>query len=310
MENASNDIKLAIIDIDGMFFQSSTDTIEESIQKFKDKFNNLLEKTQCTHYVGFYSKGKYFRHNIDPEYKITRGKYAPPKWLKALKNWAITEYGFQYMDNVEADDLACYWINNPIYYGKFTNPHSDTHMIFYDTLLWKSADEAIKIDPILCTPDKDLLQSIPGKHFNYSYKITDEAKEAKKLDENYEIKDEEVIKGWWVETNIAEAAKFKALQLLMGDSGDSIKGLDGIGPKKAEKILDKFDVGIDLYTFLFDQYRAFYKDNYSKAIFEFQKNYRLLHMLENDEDFMREVGKLPEFPIITEVKKESNNIEF
>ena len=46
-----------------------------------------------------------------------------------------------------------------------------------------------------------------------------------------------------------------------------------------------------------------YKKKYgvSQGIYEFQKNYRLLHLLSSDEDFNREIGELPKFPIISEV---------
>jgi hypothetical protein len=47
----------------------------------------------------------------------------------------------------------------------------------------------------------------------------------------------------------------------------------------------------------------------SQGIYEFQKNYRLLHMLDCDEDFMREIGKLPEFPKIIEIKQEVKPID-
>lgn len=286
--------KLAIIDTDGMFFHSARDTMEESIESFKEKFNNLLEKTQCTHYIGFYSNGRYFRHWIDPEYKGQRVGKTYPKFLKALKQWAISEYGFQQMDSVEADDLCAYWINKRSF-----EISSAPELWGLDTF-----------DLVLCSPDKDLLESIPGKHFNYSYKLTEEAKNLKKMNAEYSIPDKDIIKGWWVETDIAAVNKFRALQMLTGDASDNIKGLEGIGPKKAEMILAAYKVGTDLMTFIFDAYRRFYKDDYGKAIFEFQKNYRLLHLLETEQDFIREIGEKPIDPVIITVKQEKPKIEF
>ena len=43
--------------------------------------------------------------------------------------------------------------------------------------------------------------------------------------------------------------------------------------------------------------------NIPKAIFEFQKNYRLLHLLSTNLDFEREIGKLPQLPKIIELNK-------
>jgi len=42
----------------------------------------------------------------------------------------------------------------------------------------------------------------------------------------------------------------------------------------------------------------------SQGIFEFQKNYRLLHILDTEEDFIREVGYIPELPEFRPVKEE------
>jgi hypothetical protein len=305
------DIKLGIIDIDGLFYHSVKETLGKSIQTFQDKFQNLVEKTGITHYIGFYSKGKYFRHSINPEYKIGRVGRPVPKYLKTLKEWAIAEYGLQNMYQVEADDLAAYWINNFIHHAKFINPHSDSHWMFCNHELVKSADEWKDVEKILCTPDKDLLESIPGKHFNYSYKLKDDIKALVKEDVLYQIKKEGVIKGWWIETNDEEANYFKLKQLISGDTADGIKTLF---PKNAGDWFVKnkmnFNDVVSAYILGFNYETPTGIKKYKKGfgtslgLFELVKNYRLLHMLESDEDFMREVGKLPTFPIITEIDKE------
>ena len=100
----------------------------------------------------------------------------------------------------------------------------------------------------------------------------------------------------------------------MGDNSDGVFALNGIGTKRAEKILENWNDG-NLESFLLDYYIDYYKD-VSKAIFEFQKNYRLLHLLSTDDDFEREIGQLPELPEIRElirnsqIEKLDDNITF
>ena len=79
----------------------------------------------------------------------------------------------------------------------------------------QEADDALGInqteDTIICSIDKDLLM-IPGKHYNFV------------KDEYMEISRETAIRNFY-------------MQCLTGDRSDNIKGIEKIGPKKAEKIL-------------------------------------------------------------------------
>lgn len=88
------------------------------------------------------------------------------------------------------------------------------------------------------------------------------------------------------------------------DNTDGVQGVPGIGVKGAEKIL--FELGLSsapphLPEHVLSRYISHYR-SVSKGIYEFQKNYRLLHLLNTDEDYLREVGELPPFPIINEIK--------
>ncbi len=83
-------------------------------------------------------------------------------------------------------------------------------------------------ETIICTIDKDLLQ-VPGRHFN------------------------------WVTGEFLDQTEFGGLQrfymqLLQGDRGDNIPGVDGIGPKKSHRFLEGceteqelFDICLKLY---------------------------------------------------------------
>lgn len=277
--------KLLLIDSDGLVYHSLRETVEESIQILNEKIQNMFEKTKATHYVMFISQGKYFRHNLYPEYKQSREKYRnnpSSKWVKVLKQYLIAEWNAQWMDMCEADDLCSYFYNKNIrtIKGESTFYFAGEH----DVLDFE------EVEKIICSPDKDLLQSIPGKHFNYSYKLED------KTDLN------SVVKGWWVETSINNASFFTWEQAVCGDVADGVKCLFG----KGKAWVDKNFAGKSLKEvqhLVFDEYMKEYGTE--KGIYEFQKNYRLLHMLNCDEDFIREVGVLPKFPEIQTVNKQS-----
>lgn len=87
------------------------------------------------------------------------------------------------------------------------------------------------------------------------------------------------------------------------DSTDNISGLRG----KGQAFYDKVKDSITDLSMILKFYTALYGE--AQGIFEFQKNYRLLHMLTTQEDFMREVGVLPELPNIIEIINETTVME-
>jgi len=294
--------KLAIIDIDGLFYQSSKETLQESLNNFDERLNNIFEQTKATHYVAFCSFSPYFRNDIDEDYKQHRKKYKTPlKWIKTLKSYAIEKYDIQWMKNVEADDLCAYWMNKELFYGTHSYGPIDNNSflstgIETDNKYFLEKDKSIIVEKILCTPDKDLLQSIPGKHFNYTYKLKEDIKVIIKEDTLYEVKDEDIIKGFWIETSQDETETFRKMQLVVGDSSDGIKGIEGKGIKYWEKMVQREE---DLYTKILGEYMMKY--GLSQGIYNFQKTYRLTHLLESDEDFIRELNTTPILPVINEL---------
>jgi 5'-3' exonuclease len=92
--------------------------------------------------------------------------------------------------------------------------------------LWNRELETIQ--SIICTIDKDLLQ-IPGNHYNFV------------KNEHRFVTPDEGLRHFYT-------------QLLVGDTSDNIRGVQGIGPKKAEKALldcrtpqEYFEVTAGLY---------------------------------------------------------------
>lgn len=116
---------------------------------------------------------------------------------------------------------------------------------------------------LICAIDKDLKQ-IEGYHYNYQ--------------KTYEGKGEDRVytgrKGL-SHTSKIESVCFLATQMLMGDSGDGIQGIKGIGIKRAEKILAECRNGYSYMRRIVEQYhKAFGED----ARIELMKNYRLLKL--------------------------------
>ena len=280
--------KLAIIDGDALTYHSSKDSIHESIEIIDEKIQNIFIQTGATHYVLFISNSPYFRHKISPDYKSNRNKYKSPlKWLKTLKKYLVEQWGAQSMDLVESDDLCAYWMNKDLCIAD--DGKIEPREVFVDALDYYAVEnlprfEFESMEKVLCAVDKDLLQSIPGKHFNYTYKL------GGKYNPN------SVIKGWWVETSEAESDDFKRMQVVVGDVTDGVSVLKGKGIKFYEKISKEIKPS---YGELLQLYCVEYGQ--AQGIFEFQKNYRLLHLLNTDEDFEREIGQLPELPEIREV---------
>ena len=269
---------LVLIDADGLIYHSSKDSLQQSIEILDEKINNILLQTQANEYILFISEGRYFRSDISEDYKSNRKKHPSQlKWLKTLKNYLKEQWGAFSMQSVESDDLCAYYLKNP--------PEG--------------------YDVILSSPDKDLLQAIPSKgngHFNYTYKIKEESK-GKEF-----FTDEDVIKGWWIQTSESEAHNFRKMQMIVGDTADSIKSIEGRGEAYWKKL--SADT-VPSWGDILQEYIVKYGE--TLGIYNFQKSYRMLHLLETEEEFITEVGymSLPtEFQKVISPTKEEIKIDF
>jgi len=96
----------------------------------------------------------------------------------------------------------------------------------------QEADDALGInqteDTVICSIDKDLLM-IPGRHYNF-------------------VKDE-----WTFQTEF-DAVKHFYMQCLTGDRADNIKGIEGIGTKRADKLLDDCYTEDEMFNVVRDAY--------------------------------------------------------
>ncbi len=156
-----------------------------------------------------------FRKQLLPTYKANRDYNEMYRYVSMLKNYTIQALeedlrDVRYSDILEADDLV----------GQ----------------AMRDIDNGIVV-----AIDKDLRQ-IKGAHFNYyKDKVKDE-------DGNVIIDRVETESGvlflprrefrGWSYTTAQEGYELLLKQLLVGDNSDNIKGANGIGAKRAEKLLD------------------------------------------------------------------------
>tara|TARA_R110002072_G_scaffold301180_1_gene480421 strand:- start:32 stop:823 length:792 start_codon:yes stop_codon:yes gene_type:complete len=101
----------------------------------------------------------------------------------------------------------------------------------------EEADDLIAIEATRCGPttivvsiDKDMLQ-IPCRHFNMD-------------------------KETWTTVTEGTGLKFFYTQLLTGDASDNIKGVRGIGPKTAEKLLADLNTEGELWDVCVEKYKG------------------------------------------------------
>jgi len=108
-------------------------------------------------------------------------------------------------------------------------------------------------------------------------------------------KDLDTVAGWhynWNKKKLYfvtefEASKFFYTQCLTGDTVDNIKGIHGIGPKKAEKILDGCTTEFELYDAVLSAYEEHHVKEFgvSEAAKEdFTENANLLWMLRHPDE--------------------------
>jgi len=163
--------------------------LDEVMASCHSKIADILEATFTKSAELYFTSGKNFRHTVDPMYKANRKHTRYPIGLKEAKLALLELYPGMIGDQVEADDIVVYL--------KRTHPNKY----------------------VLCAVDKDVLKSVPGKHWNYYTSV------------------KYGIPAKWQETTKEDAENFPYIQTLTGDTTDNIRGCPGIGPKKAIKAL-------------------------------------------------------------------------
>lgn len=137
------ELKLAIIDGDSLCYLSSKDTLQESIESIDNRIASIFDETGSNCYYLFLSEGKYFRHNINKDYKGKKST-SPLKYLKTLKSYLKEQYLAEYWKGVEADDAVGY-TQNAFKTGKLPQVTQAT----------------------ICAIDKDVKKQIEGQMYDY-----------------------------------------------------------------------------------------------------------------------------------------------
>ena len=187
----------------------------------QEKVALLLELSGCKDVELHFTSGKNFRYLLTDTYKSNRSSTRYPEGLREMKDLLEGTINTDY----EADDIVC----------MLKREYPDKY--------------------IVCAVDKDVLNGVPGIHFNYY----------NSLKYNINMK--------WLVTDEETSTQWPYLQCLMGDSADGITGIKGVGPAKAKKLL----LGITDETIMWNTVKQAYVDagqEESEALL----NMRLVHM--------------------------------
>lgn len=168
------------------------------------------------------------RREIYPEYKANRRRTIdvtfpiedPKLWTKVLNAWKANNFK-RIVNRVRKRLLEM----------DFAKCHPDWEA---DDLIADRARELKDPNFITLSMDKDLKQ-IPGLFFDfYRQPVLDEFGDPVLNQYGEPLKD---YRGLSVMTHL-ESSRFYWLQVIMGDSGDGIKGIPGVGKVRANKMLD------------------------------------------------------------------------
>ena len=227
--------KIALIDGDSLiYFEMGKPTLEDAIDSLDHRLHEMIDRCGTDKYAGFLTIGKCFRYAQAKtrEYKGNRKKGSKPIIFYALKEYLKQEWKFEYIPELEADDLVAV-------YG-----------------------EKLGGNTVICSPDKDVLYQVEGRHYNYR-------------------------SAEFIHTTPTEAELFLWKQMLMGDPTDGIPGIPKIGPKTAETWLNNVQLQ-EMPQFVLEKYIE--KFGNSEGISKFAETFKLIYILKTEKDVLRETG--------------------
>lgn len=265
-------MKTILIDADSLiYYEAYKENLEEALGGIDSRVEKILQENNTTKYIMFLTEGKCFRYSK-----------------------AITK---DYKHNRKSDKPTWFRVIRSYLKDKY-NAISIEGLEADDCVAYFS--NKIK-NSIIASPDKDVLLQCSGTHFNY---------------QQVGVKDSEgkVIRGeskGLVTTSPEDALIFLYTQLLTGDSVDGVSGIEGVGVKTAEKMINSwinsehFECGV---ISIEEKILASYIAKYGtvEGISRFSETFKLIYLLKTDGDMMREIKYIPEVPTINEYIVESN----
>lgn len=184
--------------------------MDDALNHALEKIQQILDSTGCCDAELHFTSGMNFRYTVDPNYKANRVGTRRPEGLNKLKAMLLQEYEGSMCTEWEADDIVAY----------------------------KKKAEPEKY--IMCAIDKDVLYSVPGRHFNYYSKA--EAKNGPILPHFIKVDD-------------YSALQYNYKQAIIGDSTDGIKGVPGLGKAKVEKLFSEGMTEQDMWNTVVRAYK-------------------------------------------------------
>lgn len=162
---------------------------EAAIAMATDRILGVIVSTKTISAELYFTEGRNFRYDVYDMYKANRKGSRTPAGLSAIKHALLEQYPGEICTKIEADDKVVML--------KRTQP--DRY--------------------VLCAVDKDVLNAIGGKHWNYYGSA------------RYGIDPK------WQTTTHKHAVQFPYIQCMAGDSGDNIPGCPRVGLKTGAKFI-------------------------------------------------------------------------
>lgn len=224
-------------------YTTELEDVEEAQWRTDAFIDNIILATGATDYKVFLSDSSEnnFRYKVNPEYKAHRTQPKPVHY-DAIKEYLITKHKAKIAHGMEADDyLSIEQIRANYLSGVLRQGHPT----------------------ILCSIDKDM-DMIPGHHYSWPiYRKGEIVREGK----IYTVTEEEGL-------------RFFYKQMIVGDTSDNIRGIDGLGPKKTEKLFEGVPTE-DLVEVVADKYKEQWGDIWYE---EMVKNSKLLWIKRSEEE--------------------------
>ena len=208
---------------------------EQEVKDYVDLFiHSVLQETDSDSYECWLSDSREnnFRHQLVESYKANRTQPKPTNY-KIIKEYILDAHNGLIAHELEADDMLAI------------------------------RHKEMPLDSVICTLDKDLDQ-VEGKHYRW-------ALYRKRLNEETGLEEPYVFKpSMLYEVDGESAIKFFWKQMLIGDVSDNIKGINKIGTKTADKIINPLETEAECRETV---YKLYEKDG---RLNDFETNYLLL----------------------------------